>query len=67
MAGKSPHPNPVARAEHMARRNSQGLSMRKIADEFAVSKSTAHRYVQQHRTRANSMLRNGYTPEGTAR
>jgi transposase len=31
------------KTEHMAKRQAQGLSYRKVAGEFGVSKSTAHR------------------------
>lgn len=39
------------RTDHMARRKSQGLSYRKVGDEFGVSKSTAHRTLRQGFTR----------------
>lgn len=66
MSGKPRHPNLAARATHMARRNSQGLSVRKVADEFDVSKTTAHRWIQGHRQRAEQMLKDGYEPRGSA-
>lgn len=51
---------PRSADEHMAARKSQGLSHREVAGEFGKPKSTTHRKV-------TNMMRNGFTPEGSAR
>lgn len=44
---KPPPGSPKSPAEHMAKRQAQGLTYRQIAGEHGVSKSTAHRRVLQ--------------------
>lgn len=51
---------PRSADEHMVARKSQGLSHREVAGEFGKSKSTSHRKV-------TNMMRNGFTPAGSAR
>lgn len=61
--GDRRHPDREARGVHMAKRASQGATVRQIASEFGVSKSNAGRHVSAARKKAEEMLRNGYTQE----
>lgn len=51
---------PDPKAAHMARRQSQGLTVREVAKDFGVSKSTAHRKVKAH------SMRDGFNRIGSA-
>lgn len=63
MSGKSKHPDPVGRAEHMSRRRGQGLTVRQLADEFNMSKTHAHHITDRERKKADDILRHGYKRE----
>jgi DNA-binding IclR family transcriptional regulator len=49
------------RLDQMARRHGQHKSIRKTADEFGVSKSTAHRHLKKLTAPKQDMIRQGYT------
>jgi hypothetical protein len=62
------------KTEHMAKRQAQGLSYRKIGDEFGVGKSTAHRKLAPQKPMAAPVMKigpeeikQGFTKLGSAK